>query len=410
MTDNANSVPDRRALLRGLAAAGLAGAMASPGQVAAQALSANALATMPAILATSYAAGDGRPAGAAVQAALDASYAAGLPLLFPRGDWLIDQPLVIRHDGGQRRGFPQIIGAGVGSTRWLGRGFQGPMLSVLGVPETGTGSWFLSGGGIDGIEMVGSGLDCGQEGLAVAGWQFGTLRNCAFHGFASHGLRSFRRNGHPNPDWGASSLKVETCLFERLGGWGYLDDNPIGSPAFVFDRCLFNYCGAGGAFVRSSGCQFLGCSFAGAGFVGENRPGRAATGVGLRLGDGDTTINRTRVVVAEFDSNRDVHLIIDRSTSCLIEDARFIFNDRNGLGRMTPRTAIQFGTAGNPRSLLQNIRIVRPLVRIDHPGDVIAFDLQSAGQDAGVSITDDSVFQPADGAGSFQRLRGFAPH
>jgi hypothetical protein len=348
---------------------------------------------------------DRGPAGEALQAALDASFEAGLPLIFPPGDWIVDKPLAIKHTERRRRGFPRIIGAGVGSSRLVAVAFEGPLLSVQGVPlEPPAGSFFLYGGGIEGIEFVGT--KARQTGIETCGWWYGTLKNCRFVDFGRHGVRVIGSNVDPNPDWSASILRAETCLFERIGEWGFIDDNPIGAPSWIFDRCLFNLCGSGGAFVRSSGNQFLACSFAEGGFVSENHRGAAAAGVGLRIGDASAgTINRTRVIIAEFDSNRDAHILIDRSTSCLIEDARFIHNDRNGFGSITPPIAVELGS-DNDRSLVTNIDIVRPLVRIDQEGEVVGYRLATRNASQIHIDAESRMYNPAR-LGKFTQTEGF---
>lgn len=71
--------------------------------------------------------------------------------------------------------------------------------------------------------------------------------------------------------------------------------------------------------------------------------------------------------MAEFDSNRYAHIAMGRSTSSLIEDARFILNDRNSVGHIYPPVGIQFGSTGNPRSMLQSSRIFTISNNFDHP-------------------------------------------
>jgi hypothetical protein len=361
-----------------------------------------------AIPITDFASSGDRPAKEAMQAALDASFETGLPLVFPRGDWVVDEPLAIKHTDRRRRGFPHIVGAGVGATRLLARGFDGPLLTVHGGPlEQPVGTFFLYGGGIEEIEFVGDRANAAQTGLETLGWWHGTLKNCLFRQFNGHGLRVIGNTLDPNPDWTASMLRLETCTFERIGGWGFIDDNPIGAPGFIFDRCMFNLCGAGGAFVRSSGHQFLCCSFGAAGFTAENQPSAAAKGVGLRIGDASAqTINRTRVVIAEFDSNRDAHIVIDRSTSCLIEDARFIHNDRNQIGHITPPVAVELGT-GLPRSMVTNLRIARPLVRIDQEGEVTGYRLAAPEKASHIVIEAESFSYNPASRGKFTRTEGF---
>ena len=364
--------------------------------------------TPAALSAADFAAPDlGRPVTRELQAALDASFETGLPLVFPRGEWVIDAPLRVTHTARGRRGFPRISGAGPGSTRLRALAFDGPMVAVRGAPfEKPAGTFFLWGGGFEGVDFIGAGGVANQGAIEALGWWNGTLRNCGFSRFGGHALRAIGDAAlDSNPDWTASILRVEHCMFERLRGWGFLDDNPIGAPGWIFDHCVFVLCGAGGAFTRSSGTQFLGCSFSGCGFLDERTPA-PGLGVGLRIGDaGRTTINRVRVVVAEFDSNKDAHILIDRATSFLIEDARFIHNDRYRTGDITPKTAVLLGAA-HPRSLLANGRVARPLVRIDHKGEVTGYRLETREARDLVIEPEHFAFTPGD-AGVFTRLSGF---
>ena len=64
--------------------------------------------TPAALSAADFAAPDlGRPVTRELQAALDASFETGLPLVFPRGEWVIDAPLRVTHTARGRRGFPR---------------------------------------------------------------------------------------------------------------------------------------------------------------------------------------------------------------------------------------------------------------------------------------------------------------
>ena len=349
----------------------------------------------------------GKADAPALQAAFDASLDTGLPLVFPRGEWFVAEPVQMRHVARSRRGFPQIMGAGPGSTILRGLPFAGPMISVRGAPEAPpAGTYFFWGGGFNGFTFAGARNGPPQNGMDVLGWFYGALRNCTFSGFTGHGVRAAGDLSiSSNPDWSASMLRLEGCWFERIAGWGFLDDNPIGAPAWVFDQCLFVFCGAGGSFVRSSGHSYLGCSFSGCGFTGEETtaPG---FGVGLRIGDADAfTINRTRVVVAEFDSNKDAHIMIDRATSFLIEDARFIHNDRQKTGTITPPVAVMLGR-DHPRSLVNTGRITRPLVRVDHEGAVTGYVLAAKEARDIVIERESFTYTPGD-RGTFERARGF---
>ncbi len=376
----------------------LASTLALAGTARAQNLPAPALVRPPeqrwniAVPVLDFAAPDtGKPCAPALQAALDAAFEAGLPLVFPRGEWIIEKPLAIRHVERRRRGCPHILGAGSGSTILRALPFAGPMLGVRGVPEAPPlGHFFLSGGGVEGIDFVGSGTRApGQNGIETMGWWQGTLKNCGFYTLGGHGIRSAGDLSlDPNPDWTSSILRVEGCNFARLGGWGFLDDNPIGSPAWVFSHCVFNMCVGGGAFTRSSGHEYLGCSFGACGFVDEQTAG-PGFGTGLRIGDPPgSAINRTRVIVAEFDSSKDAHVLVDRASSFLLEDCRFIHNDRFGTGTAVPPVAVQLGTDA-ARSQATGGRIIRALFRLDTPGPVTGFRCAS------VNRIRDVVIEPA---------------
>ena len=366
----------RRNFARALIASSLC---ASPARIKAQSVTRGSAA----IPVTDFAApNSGKPESDALQAALDVSFETGLPLVFPRGEWIVDRPLTITHVERRRRSFLRVSGAGIGGTRIIATRFEGPLVCIRGAPrEKPAGTFFLWGGGFEGIDFVGAGAGPRQNAIEILGWWNGVLRNCGFSRFNGHGIRVTGDSAlDSNPDWTASILRVEHCMFERLAGWGFLDDNPIGAPGWIFDHCVFVFCGEGGAFVRSSGNQFLGCSFSGCGFLDEKTPA-PGQGVGLRIGDASAqTINRTRVVIAEFDSNKDAHIQIDRSTSFLIEDARFIHHDRYGTGGITPANAVLLG-AGHSRSLISNGRVTRPLVRIDHGGVVTGFRLAAQASD-----------------------------
>lgn len=251
------------------------------------------------------------------------------------------------------------------------------MLSVRGAPDAAlAGSFFLHGGRIEGIEFCGAGT-FGQDGIETLGWWHGTIANCRFHRLGGNGLRAIGDPEHgQNPDFTASILTCEGCDFERLGGWGFLDDNPIGAPGWRFDHCIFNLCAGGGAFVRSSGHEYLGCTFAGCGFVDERTPAQTF-GTGLRIGDAaGPAISRTRVVVAEFDANKDAHVVVDRVASLLVEDVRFIHHDRFGSGHPSPPLAVQLGTDALRSEVVQT-RFLRPPFRLDTPGPVTGFRIAS---------------------------------
>ncbi len=362
-----------------------------------------------AIPVTDFAAPDtGRPAAEALQAALDAALQTGLPLVFPRGTWIVERPLKIWNPERRRRGFPTLLGAGAEETILQAQAFAGPMLSVRGAPPVPpAGGFFLYGGEIRGFGFIGDRSAGQQSGLAVLGWLHGTISNCTFSRFRRHGIVS---TGAPdltdNPDWTASTLALTWCKFERIGDWGILDDNPIGTPAWSLDRCLFYFCGDGGLFARSSGWRIEQCSFQGGGLVGETEVASSKIGVGVRIGDAERfTINRTRIVGCEFDANKGPHIVVDRSTSFAIDDTRFIFNDRFGLGQLMPQTAIVLGQ-GHARSMVMGGRISRPLYRRDTVGTAVGVEL-AAGIAEDIRIEAGNYSYDPKAPGDLVRYRGF---
>lgn len=346
------------------------------------------------------------PQGDALQAAIDAAFETGLPLIFPRGDWLTERMLTVTNPDRRRRGGPILIGTG--DTHIHATSFEGALLRVRGAPpEPPGGGFFLAGGRIERMEFHGTKGHHHQNGLDILGWWHGTLDNCTFQNFTGHGIRCYGDlTVDPNPDWTCSIMNLTGVISKRNEGWGYLDDHPIGAPAWTFDKCLFGLNGGGGAFVRSAGSVFNGCSFAQSGFVAENTAA-GGFGVGLRIGQPATTINRTRVVMAEFDSNKDAHIAIDRSTSFLIEDARFIHNDRDKRGVLTPPVAVILGS-DHPRSLIRNSRIARPVFRLDTPGIVTGFKAQTPNVD---NLVIERGFHSDETVGkvAFTPYEGFAP-
>jgi hypothetical protein len=347
-----------------------------------------------------------RPQAEALQAALDAAFETGLPLIFPRGDWVTDRMLTVTNPDRKRRGGPILIGTG--DTHLRATSFEGALLRVRGAPTVPpAGSFFLIGGGIERIEFHGAMGPHPQNGLDVLGWGNAKLDNCIFQNFSGHGIRCHGDLAlDPNPDWTGSIMHLTGVMAKRNRGWGYLDDHPIGAPGWTFDRCVFQYNGGGGAYVRSSGNVFNACAFAQNGFVAENKAA-AGIGVGLRISDTTTTVNRARVVVAEFDSNKDAHIMIDRCTSFLIEDARFIHNDRDKSGYSTPPVAVVLGV-DHPRSLIRNGRITRPVFRLDTPGTVTGFKALSPNM-ANVVIERGFHSDETVGKVVYTPYEGFAP-
>lgn len=316
----------------------------------------------------------GHPAGEALQAAIDTAFEVGFPLIMPRGEWNVDRTLTIENPDRKRRGFPSIIGSG--DTRLMAGAFDGPLMSIRGAPKVPpAGACFLTGGLLERLEFHGNKARK-QNGLDILGWSLGIIRSCSFENFSGHGVRVYGdKTLDPNPDWTSSIVRMDGVRSVRNGGWGFFDDNPIGAPTWVFDRCVFDFNGAGGAFVQSSGNLLLGCSFVSNGYLDETTPA-PGFGVGLRIGDADgSAVNRLRLEIAEFGENKDAHILIDRATSFLIEDARFIQGNWITKKHLVPPVCVQIGSG--PKSLAYNGKISRSVFRNDSAGTVTAFSLRT---------------------------------
>jgi hypothetical protein len=376
------SEPTRRKLLTGFAAAALACPTVASAQSSSVPIQAPAVARPPdlshatVVDVSRYARPDTeRPQTAELQAAIDAARAAGVPLVFGRGRWMTDAPLRIIHTERRRSAFPKIIGAGVGETIIQAIPFSGALFEVRGAPlEPPPGTFFLWGGGIEGMSLVGSPRGpADQHALNVLGWLHGKLEAVHVTGFRGSGLIvTGDRRLDPNPDWTVSNLTISGCWFERLGKWGFLDENPVGANAFSFENVVFVLCGEGGAWVRSQAHRFVGCSFSACGFIDERTPG-LGRGSGLQVGDRARTTNRLLVSNCEFDTNLTAQIALDNVHSFTIERSRFVHHDRYGLGRLTPASSIVVAGAG-PESVVTNGTFSELLVRIDRLGSVIGLN------------------------------------
>ena len=118
-------------------------------------------------------------------------------------------------------------------------------------------------------------------------------------------------------------------------------------------------------------------------------------------------MNRLRVTVAEFDANKDAHIWIDRCLSFFVEDARFIHNDRDHRGSISPPVAVLLGSI-HPESRVHNGRFSRPVFRLDTPGQVTGFRLQTANA-SGLAIETGFQTDALNTKGMFKAHDGFGP-
>ena len=351
-----------------------------------------------------------RTSGEQLQAALDAAYAASAPLFLPKGEYVTERPLSIRNVSGRDRAMPWIVGRGVGETVLTATPFSGAVLTVRGVAEGPLKrGHFLRGGGLGDLEIRGLADiardgESGQHGLAVMGWMHGALEHIRIRELTGDGLRSI---GDPavdrNPDWTASILSLDRVSIQRLGGWAFRDDNPIGSPGWAWRQCILQLAGLGGALVRSSGHSFTGCSFSACGWISETKPGPAGGGISLHL---DGSLNRTHIADCEFDSARTAHIVLDNTSAATIERTRFIHNDRYGAGMLTPPVGVVIAGRGD-RSGVHGIVFRQILFRIDTPGEMVGFKWVSTANVTDIEVKSVSWSDETRGQ---VRLEKFAGH
>jgi hypothetical protein len=359
--------------------------------------------------------GTDRAASEAIQAAIHAGQAAGVPVRFPAGGYVVDRPIIIENTTGLDAAMPTVVGAGVGSTILEASPFEGPILSVRGV---GRGpfkqSHLLHGGGLHGFELRGLGPYYGpksvgapiQHGIETLGWVGGLIANVRIGQLSGDGLRSVGDAGvHPNPDWTASLLRIADVKLRRLGGWGFYDANPIGSPGWTWDRVDYVLCGRGGAFVASSAHDFRSCSFLGVGFPAENTPSDGEAVAVHIAGALGRSISRVRVTGAEFDSTKDVHIALDYASACVVEQSRFIHNDRGGVGRLTPAAAVVVARSGHA-SACHGLVFRHNLVRLDTPGEAAGFVWKGTANVTDIEVDGLSISGDAGAVGAFKPFVG----
>ncbi|MCB1547771.1 MAG: hypothetical protein KDJ41_08060 [Hyphomicrobiaceae bacterium] len=322
-----------------------------------------------------------KPQGEAMQAAIDAASDAGVPLVMPKGGFVTDRSLRVWNTSGLDRAMPRISGRGIGMTVIEATGFAGAILDIRGVGQGPLRrAHFLHGGGLENLELRGlqryvngpPGTPV-QHGLATLGWWTGRIANVRISRLTGDGIRVVGDTGvNSNPDFTASRLDLAGVRLERLAGWGYNDENPIGAPGWSWDRCVMTLCGRGGARVRSSGHEFRASSFSASGWVSETTPS-AGAGIGVYLdGARGWSLNRTRFVGCEFDTSKDAQLALDYAHATTVEQTRFIHNDRYGQGALTPAVGVDIARKGAASSV-QHALFRQILFRIDTPGTMTGF-------------------------------------
>jgi hypothetical protein len=312
----------------------------------------------------------------AIQKAIDQMAPTGGTVYFPAGTYRIGKTLEWMNATKERRSGILFLGDGMNSTVLRSVVPSGPLLRVRGAPVQGPFSTtFFWGGGLQQLTLDGSGGPKeAHDGVEVLGWWFGELTQLRIRNFSRHGIRAITDLVvNPNPDFTASTLFAKAVWIERCGGWGYKDDGGIqGSPAWTWSHVVFVLCGEGGAYVQSSSHSFVKCSFSQCGWSSENAQPKSP-GYGLYVDGAATASSRQWVEGCEFDNSYTAHIGLRFATTSSFLNNRFIFNDRQKIGRLCPQAAVQIG-AGDARAAVRNVEFRQSFFRFDKGGEAVGFD------------------------------------
>ncbi len=353
-------------------------------------------------------AGGREDAAPALQRAIDELAPTGGTIYVPAGRYRIGRTLVWQNPANARAPGITIQGDSMHSTVLQSVIRDGPLLRVRGVPTRGpVSTTFFWGGGLRDLTLEGTNAGPEQHGLEVLGWYYGEITNCHIVRFGGDGIRAVTDLAiDPNPDYTSSTLFVRGTWLERLGGWGFRDmSNVQGAPAWSWDRCIFVLCRAGGALIRSGGQSFTKSSFSGCGWQTERGP-RAAAAYGLFFDGALTTSSQNWVEGCEFDSNLTAHVGARFLAASTFADNRFIFNDRQEIGRLTPAIGVEIAP-GDGHAAVRGVAFQRSFFRFDMPGEAIGFDFANYANVRDVEITG-SVFSEMPGS-EVTRYRGHDP-
>lgn len=313
---------------------------------------------------------------AAMQAAIDYLKPIGGALLLPSGTIKITASL--NWISTVNAGLPGILFVGKGGTGGPNGGpattiksyiTDGPLFQIQGTKSQsagGTGSLFINGGGMSGICLDGANASGTSQGIRVNGWQYGVLEDLTIQNFPGDGITQWTDSGYATPDFSASDLVLNAIWFWNNIGWGVNQTGAIGAPSWIFNKCLFGYNKIGGALVTSSGQAFLDCSFVGSGWD-EARNAGASFGCHIQVGSSQS-VNRITIRRCEFDFARLSHVNLDFCQTAVIEQNRFIFDDRNSTGSLTPTVgAVLFANISSSSNVTQ-CRLTENQIRIDTAG------------------------------------------
>ena len=301
----------------------------------------------------------------AIQAALDFAVSNPCRLVFPASSYKVSSTLRIKNPGATRASAPVLEGRGSEATSLVFAGTSGPLFDVVGVNSAGQ---FLHDLTFERLKLIGSGRDTHEHAIQIMGCYAPSIRNVSITGFGCDGIRV---NGDltidANPDFTATIfLSVDGCNVSRIGGRGFFDNHPIGCPSVSIQRTVFTMCGAGGALIQSAGFVVERTAFSGCGWIDEKSVVNAA-GIGLQIRTPGGSVSRGLLRGCEFDTNRGEHLRMDNFAMARLENNRFIYADRYGIGLLCPPIGANMAPLG-ARSVLTEIVIDGLFHRVDAPG------------------------------------------
>ena len=334
---------------------------------------------------------------AAIQAAINANAASGGTILFPAGTYKITSSLTWYNAVSANKPGISFIGEGRDSTILKSYIANGPLLDIRGTKSFasgGSGSLFFNGGGIYGIQFDGTNATGTSDAIYVQGWQYAEIIDCYIYKLPRDGIRQWIDAGFPNADYSSSSINITDTWIWDCAGQGVNQTGAIGAWSWQFNKILFGYCGMG-ATITSAGNSFIDCSFVGNGYspAGGTRSG----GSHLQIGSSAGGTNRIVIRGCEFDFARLAHVKLDYCQTVSISQSRFIFNDRNSTGSLTPTVGGVVIAPDSAASNVQTLTINDCSVRIDTAGICNAFVMSNTSNVQGVQVNG-TVFSNGAGA------------
>lgn len=342
---------------------------------------------------------------AAIQAAIDAKALSGGTLLFPAGTYKITTSLLWYNPVDANKPGISFVGEGYDSTILKSYIGNGPLFDIRGTKSFASGSGgsrFFNGGGFYGMFFDGTNATGTSDAIYVQGWQYAEIVDCRIDTFPRDGVRQWIDAGFPNPDYSSSSINIINTWFWDCAGVGVNQTGAIGAWSWQFNKSLFGYCGQG-ANITSAGNSFTDCSFVGNGYSPAGVP--RSGGSHLQIGSSTGGTNRIAMQGCEFDFARLAHVKLDYCSTIDISESRFIFNDRNSTGSLTPSVGGVVIAPDGAGSNVSSVLITNCNIRIDTPGICNAFYIVNTSNVQGIQVNG-TVFSNNSGA-TLNKYLGF---